>query len=221
MREPKRDRAALARALRRYAEAPLLDRLFVRGRAFLADLTFVEAFVPRRGFVVDLGCGHGLFANLLREASEGRRVLGVDADARKIAVAKLTEREGLRFELADAVARRPPPCDAVTLIDLLYLLPIELQERLVARIAAALSEGSLCVVYAQEARLDPRFAFGYAQELVTTSLGLTKGGRGQFFYRTREDLCATLARHGFMTDVIPLPRRPYTDALYVARRLPR
>src|SRR3989442_6108904 len=110
MREPKRDRAALARALRRYDEAPLLDRLLIRGRAFLADLTFVEPFVPRRGFVVDLGCGHGVFANLLREASEGRRVLGVDADLRKIAIAKLTEREGLRFEVGDVVAAEPPRC---------------------------------------------------------------------------------------------------------------
>ncbi len=221
VREPKRDRAALARALRRYDQAPLLDRLFVRGRAYLSDLTFVEPFVPRRGFVVDLGCGHGLFANLLREVSEGRRVLGVDADPRKIAVAKLSEREGLRFELGDIVAGEPPPCDCVTIVDVLYLLPVEAQERVVARSAAALPEGGLLIIYAQEARLDPRYALGYAQELVSTSLGVTKGGRGRFFYLTREEMTAMLARVSFVTDVIPLPRRPYTDALYVARRLPR
>lgn len=221
MREPKRDRGALARALRRYAEAPLLDRLFVRGRAFLADLTFVEAFVPRRGFIVDLGCGHGLFANLLREASDGRRVLGVDADPRKVAIAKLTEREGLRFELGDVTTRQPPPCDAVTVVDVLYLMPPEVQEQLVAHAASALAEGSLLVIYGQEARADPRYLFGYAQELVTTSLGVTQGGRGRFYYRPRAEMAALLGRHGFVTEVIPLQRRPYTDALYVARRLPR
>ncbi len=221
MREPTRDRAALARALRRYAGVPLLDRLLVRGRAFLADLTFVEPFVPRRGFVVDLGCGHGLFANLLREASEGRRVLGVDADARKIAIAKRTEREGLRFELGDVVAGRPPQCDCVTVVDVLYLIPFEAQERVAARSAAALPEGGLLLIYAQEARPDPRYALGYAQELVTTRLGLTKGGQGRFFYLARDQMIAMLARAGFATDVISLPRRPYTDALYVARRLPR
>lgn len=221
MKEPKRDRAALARALRRYAEAPFADRLFVRGRAFLADLTFVEAFVPRRGFVVDLGCGHGVFANLLREASDGRRVLGIDADERKVAIAKLTEREGLRFEVGDIVSRQPPPCDAISIVDVLYLIPLELQERIAAQCGATLAEGGLLLVYAQEARPDLRYALGYAQELVSTSLRLTKGGRGKFFYQTREQLTAMLARHGFVTDVLPLPRRPYTDALYVARRLPR
>ncbi len=221
MREPKRDRAALARALRRYAEAPVLDRLFIRGRAFLSDLTSIEAFVPRRGFVVDLGCGHGLFANLLREASDGRRVLGVDADPRKIAVAKLTEHDGLRFELGDIVAKAPPPCDGVTIVDVLYLLPLEQQERLVAHCGVTLPEGGLLLVYAQEVRPDPRYALGYAQELVSTSIGFTKGGRGRFYYRTRDEMVAMLTRHGFGTDVLPLPRRPYTDALYVARRLPR
>jgi SAM-dependent methyltransferase len=221
LREPKRDRAALARALRRYVEAPVLDRLFVRGRAFLSDLAFAELFVPRRGFIVDLGCGHGLFANLLREASEARRVLGVDADARKIAVAKLTEREGLRFELGDIVGRQPPPCDCLTLVDVLYLIPVETQERIVAQCGATLPEGGLLVVYAQERRADPRYALGYAQELVSTSLGMTKGGRGKFFYRTRQDMLGMLSRHGFVADVVPLPGRAYTDALYVARRLPR
>lgn len=221
MTEPRRDRAALLRALRRYREAPLADQLFIRGRAFIGDLTFVEAFVPRRGFIVDLGCGHGLLANLLREASADRRVLGVDADQRKIAVAKLTEREGLRFELGDITAGDPPPCDGITLVDVLYLLPLELQEQLIAGCARALAEGRSLLVHAQEARPDPRYIFGYAQELVTTTFGLTRGGRGTFYYRRRADMRDLLTRHGFVTDVVPLPRRPYTDTLYVARRVPR
>lgn len=221
MREPKRDRAALLRALRRYREAPLRDRLFVRARAFLADLTFVEAYLPRRGFIVELGCGHGLFSNLVREASEARRVLGVDADERKIAVAKLTEREGLRFELGDILATPAPPCDSIAIIDVLYLMPRDAQEQLIANCARALAEGHTLVVCAQEARADPRYALGYAQEIVATSIGLTKGRSGTFTYLTREEMRALLERHGFAVDVVPLPRRPYTDAVYVARRVPR
>ena len=220
MREPKRDRAALSRALRRYREAPLADRVLVRGRAYLSDLTFIEPFVTRRGFVVDLGCGHGLFANLLREASEDRRVLGVDLDEHKIAVARRTEREGLRFEVGEIVSTPPPPCDAITLVDVLYLLPEDAQEQLIAHCGRTLPEGRTLLVYAQEARADPRYLIGYAQELVSTSLGLTRGA-GPLSYRSRNDMVALLGRHGFVTDVVPVPRRPYTDVLYVARRVPR
>src|SRR5438309_9815275 len=81
-------RAALNRAVHRYRAAPFGARLFVHGRAFLSDLAFVERFVPRKGFIVDLRCGHGLFACLLREAAESRRVLGIDLDERKTDVAR-------------------------------------------------------------------------------------------------------------------------------------
>lgn len=220
-RPPRRDTGALARALRGYDAAPLLDRLFVRGRAFLSDFPFVEAYVPRAGFVVDLGCGHGLFANVLREASERRRVLGVDVDERKIAVAKRTEREGLRFAVGDIVREVPPPCDGVTIVDVLYLLPFEEQEQVLANCAGALPEGGQLVVKAQEARLDPRYALTYGQELVATRLGLTVGGRGRFFFPTREQAFDMFASSGFAAEAIAMPRRPYTDVLYVARRLPR
>jgi 2-polyprenyl-6-hydroxyphenyl methylase/3-demethylubiquinone-9 3-methyltransferase len=221
VREPKRDRAALARALRHYGDAPFADRLFIRGRAFLSDLTFIEPYVPRKGFVVDLGCGHGLFANLLREASESRRVLGVDADERKIAIAKLTEREGLRFELGDVASLALPPCDGMTIVDVLYLMPAEAQEQLIANCSTALVEGKTLIIYAQEMRTDPRYVFGYLQELVSTTVGFTRGGGGRFYYATRDEMTGMLARHDFVTDVVPLPRRPYTDTLYVARRLPK
>lgn len=220
-RPPRRDTAALARALRRYDVAPLADRLFMRGRAFLSDFPFIEAYVPRQGFVVDLGCGHGLFANVLREASDRRRVLGIDLDERKIAVAKRTEREGLRFAVGDAVGEPPPPCDCVTIVDLLYLLPFAEQAQVLAHCASALPEGGPLVVKAQEARLDPRYALTYGQELVTTRLGLTAGGRGRFFFPTREQALALFARSGFAADIVAMPVRPYTDVLYVARRLPR
>lgn len=221
IREPRRDRAALRRALRRYDNASLFVRLFVRGRSVLADLAAVEPYVPRRGSVVDLGCGHGLFANLLLEASPERSVLGVDTDARKIAVARRTEREGIRFALGDIVAEPPPACDCVTIIDVLYLLPFPLQERVVAGCAASLPDGALLVVKAQEARADPRYALTYAQELVSTRLGFTRGARRRFYFRPREDALAMFARAGFTAEVIALPGRLYTDVLYLARRTSR
>jgi len=136
--------AALDRAIGRYRDTSFLARTHVHGRAFLSDLAFVDRYVPRHGFIVDLGCGHGLFANLLAESSAGRRVLGVDVDERKIAVARETidERESLRFELGDIVHDAVPKCDAVTIIDVLYLLPPSDQEAVLRKAASALAEGS-------------------------------------------------------------------------------
>jgi 2-polyprenyl-3-methyl-5-hydroxy-6-metoxy-1,4-benzoquinol methylase len=214
--------AALSRAVGRYRAAPIGARIFIHGRAFLSDLTFVERFVPRNGFIVDLGCGHGLFACLLREASQTRRVLGIDLDPRKIEVARdaVQDTQWLRFEVGDIVTSRPPHCDAATIVDVLYLLPFEQQEEVLRNAAAALGEGGPLVVKAQERRADPRYAITYAQEMITVGLGFTRGGRERFFFPSREEALAMFARAGFVVEVEEMPRRPYTDVIYLARKAP-
>lgn len=213
---------ALNRAVHRYRRVPLMARLFVHGRAFLSDLAFVEKYVPRHGFIVDVGCGHGLFANVLAEASATRRVLGIDVDERKIATARATAegRPEIRFEVGDAIAAAPPRCDAVTIVDVLYLLPFAAQEQVLRNAAAALLEGRPLVVKAQERSISPRYALTYGQELITVGLGFTRGGRSRFYFPTREEALAMFDRAGFVVDVVEMRLRPYTDVLYLARRKP-
>lgn len=214
---------ALNRAVHRYRTAPLAARLFVHGRAFLSDLAQVERYLPRKGFVVELGCGHGLFACLLREASDQRRVLGLDLDERKIAVARGAAggTEGLRFEVADVALTAPPRCDAIAIVDVLYLLPFAVQEQVLRQAAAALAEGAPLVVKAQERRRDPRYALTYGQELLAVGLGFTRRhGRERFFFPSRAEALAMFERAGFRVEVVEMPTRPYTDVLYLARRGP-
>jgi 2-polyprenyl-6-hydroxyphenyl methylase/3-demethylubiquinone-9 3-methyltransferase len=213
---------ALKRALARYRKAPLGARLFVRGRAFLSDLAVVERYVPKKGFIVDLGCGHGLFACVLRESSPTRRVLGIDLDPRKIEVARgaIQDTTWLRFEVGDVATDAPPKCDAVTIVDVLYLMPFEMQERVLRNAGTALGEGGPLIVKAQERRTDPRYAMTYLQEMVTVSLGFTRGGHERFFFPTRAEALAMFERSGFLVDVVEMPRRPYTDVVYLARKAP-
>lgn len=217
-----RTTAALERAVHRYRGAPALARTLVHGRAFLSDLAFVERYVPPHGFIVDLGCGHGLFANVLAEASAGRRILGLDVDPRKIGVARTTiqGRDGLRFEVADIVHEALPKCDAVTIVDVLYLLSASDQEAVLRKAAAALVENAPLVVKAQERAASPRYALTYAQELVTTALGITRGRPGRFHFLGRAEAEAMFARAGFHVDVVEMPGRPYTDVVYLARKAP-
>ena len=213
---------ALQRALARYRTAPIAARLFIHGRAFLSDLAVVERYVPKQGFIVDLGSGHGLFSCVLRESAPARRVLGIDLDPRKVDVARsaIQDTQWLRFEVGDIVLTPPPKCDAVTIVDVLYLLTFEQQEQVLRNAASALGEGAPLIVKAQERRRDPRYALTYAQELVTVSLGFTRGGRDRFYFPSREEALAMFERSGFLVDVLEMPNRPYTDVVYLARKAP-
>ncbi len=213
---------ALERAVHRYRGAPRVARWFVHGRAFLSDLAFVERYVPRHGFVVDLGCGHGLFANVLAEAGPGRRVLGIDIDERKIAVARGTidGREGLRFEVGDIIHELPPHCDAITIVDVLYLLTPSDQEAVLRKAAQALAPNAPLVVKAQERATSARYALTYGQELLTVGLGFTRQSARRFHFPARVEALAMFGRAGFLVDVVEMPRRPYSDVVYLARKAP-
>lgn len=213
---------ALKRALARYRQAPVTARLFIHGRAFLSDLAVVERYVPKQGFIVDLGSGHGLFACVLRESAPSRRVLGIDLDPRKVEVARsaIQDTQWLRFEVGDIVLTPPPKCDAVTVVDVLYLLTFEQQEQVLRNAGSALGEGAPLIVKAQERRRDPRYALTYLQEMVTVSLGFTRGGRDRFYFPSREEALAMFERSGFLVDVLEMPNRPYTDVVYLARKAP-
>lgn len=214
--------AALERAVHRYRAAPMIARALVHGRAFLSDLAFIDRYVPRHGYVVDLGCGHGLFANLLAEAAPNRRVLGIDLDERKIEIARLTiqGREGIKFAVGDIIHEAPPKCDAITIVDVLFLLSPADQEEVLRKAASALVENAPLVVKAQERAASPRYALTYAQELVTTALGITRASAQRFQFLSRAEAAAMFERAGFLVDVIEMPARPYTDVLYLARKAP-
>lgn len=214
--------AALERAVHRYRSAPVVARTMVHGRAFLSDFAFIDRYVPRHGFIVDLGCGYGLFTNLLVEASASRRVLGIDIDQGKIDVARTTVqgRESIRFERGDVVHEAVPTCDAVTIIDVLYLLAPSDQEAVLHKVAAALAENAPLVVKSQERSASPRYALTYAQEVITNSLGLTHRGASRFHFPSRTEAQALFERTGFLLDAIDMPGRPYTDVVYLARKAP-
>src|SRR5450759_540140 len=89
--------------LQLYETAPRLTRMFLKGRVLLSDLEVIEKQVPANGTIVDLGCGHGLFPNLLALRSASRQVTGIDFSSRKIDLARTTTagRGNIHFIRAD------------------------------------------------------------------------------------------------------------------------
>lgn len=200
-----------------YDDSPPVDRLFVRARAVLSDLPLLERHAPHEGACLDLGCGHGLVANLLALGSPTRTVTGIDIAGEKIAAAQRTigSRTNVHFVVADATTFTGGPYVAITVADVFYLIPPDLQRQLLVACRRMLAPGGVLLWKSQVRHPRWKYAITRGQEWLMTTLGPTQG-HGLYFLDTDESLAA-LHDAGFRAIARPLRSwRPYTDMLFIA-----
>ncbi len=219
MSDESRSAVLMQQALACYAQSPILERRFVQVRALLSDLALLERHAPRAGAILDIGCGHGLVANLLALGSAEREVTGIDIDAAKIAAAQRTigTRQNLQFAVADATTFGGGPYAAITVADVFYLIPPVGQRALLASCAEMLAPDGVLIWKSQVREPRWKYALTYGQEWLMTQFGPTQG-HGLYFLDTAESLAA-LHDAGLRAIARPLRSwRPYTDILFLAHK---
>jgi 2-polyprenyl-3-methyl-5-hydroxy-6-metoxy-1,4-benzoquinol methylase len=176
--------AAAERARRAYAGLGRGDRFHVAVRWRSCPFPEVEARVPAAGRVLDVGCGHGSFALYLKARSPRREVVGVDVDGAKLASARrAAAAAGLDVGFAEAPGGELPagPWDAVTVVDVLYLLGQDRALDLVTRAAGALGPGGVLAVKEIDVRPRWKYELARAQEMVSTRVTRITAGDGVAF----------------------------------------
>lgn len=206
---------------RLFRDAGRRTKLYMRIKLRICPLLRAEAYFPDRGEVVDLGCGNGLFPAVLKLGAPSRRVLGLDLDARKIAAARkaLANVPHLDFRLGDLMAFDYPPADVYSLVDVLYLLPFEAQDMILARCREALRPGGTLLIKEMDKRPRRKYLWNLIQETVAVKVvGFTLGHR--FYFRGREKTLSRLRTLGFETGAVRLDRGyGYPHILYLARKV--
>lgn len=178
VRERRPDAAARA-ALARFHDQPLADRLHTRIRWASAPLGPVADALPTEGRILEIGCGHGLFAAYAALSAPRREVLGTDIDAAKVAVAQRALADlapRLRIETAPDGAVPAGPWDGIAIVDMLYLLPPDRQRALLGEAAAALAPDGRLVVKEMDVRPRWKARWNVLQETISVrGLRITEG----------------------------------------------
>ncbi len=176
-------------------------RLHLQVRRRLFPFAALVHHAPSSGTLVDVGCGHGLFAGLLADARPCCQVIGLDPDEARIEVARTLAAarrvRNLRFEVASAEHAALSRSSLVSIIDVLYLLSPEDQERLVARAAAALEPGGQLLIKEMSPRPRWKHTWNLVQEtLAVRVLKLTESARRRFHFRGEDEWAGLLERAG-------------------------
>jgi 2-polyprenyl-3-methyl-5-hydroxy-6-metoxy-1,4-benzoquinol methylase len=205
-----------------YAFASRLDQIRPAIRYVLASFSGIHALIPPHGHLLDVGCGDGLLALYLRKVKHRtQRIMGVDIDQRKIDIAKQLDLPEVEFHHKDVANLPSHTFDIVTVVHVLYLIPIELREHFIAHCVRVLKPGGTLVLMLNIDTPRWKYYFTHGQELLMVKLfGLTKGETVQF---QSLDQCQTwVAKAGALVCKSKMlgRGRPYSHAAVVAEKLP-
>ena len=200
-------------ALRCYQAESAYIRLFTLARHILAPLQRVADEVPSSGQVLDLGCGHGLFTNLLAAAFPNGRCLGWTLPRRR-STSRAEARPGLTMSDINVDGSRMSPNAAFELsrfwMSCTCCRTAELEVLKSCRRLVA-DDGVLLV---KTNDILPRWKYAIVrleEEVMVRLLGLTMGG--ELHFRGTETYLSLLQEAGFDAWVmnfdgwIPVPHR--------------
>ncbi len=88
---------------------------------FLFPFIKLETLVPKTGFIIDLGCSHGLLANFLGITSDEREILGVEMNENRLKFANIGIKN-TKFKAGDITKINIPQTDCIIFTHVLHHL---------------------------------------------------------------------------------------------------
>ena len=208
-RDPIGPRAGLGDLLGLYDDASWGFKAFLAHRWWHASMSRVESAVPPTGDVLDIGCGDGVFANLVGLRGPERRVLALERNETKAARAS-GRLSNVTVRTIDALQAEHQGHDVVTLVDVLHHLgSFREQETLLDVVARILSPGGTVVLKEVSTAYPLRYT-------LTTALDRIAYPGDAFFFRHHEQFRDLLLERGFEVRFTRLTdHRPYAHVLLV------
>ena len=171
-------------------------------------------FLPKRGVILEVGCGYGYVANYLSLESSDRIVIGNDPAKDRIEVAQMTvrDRKNIQFFTKDCRELGINNLDGVVIADVLHHVPFSEQKKILADVYTRLKSGGSLVMRETDIRIGLRYLlFNYLSEY------LLYIGKEKLNFRKAKDWREILESIGFQVNqVIPnSPFFPYITALFI------
>jgi len=177
----------------------LLSKILTYQRWYFGTpFEYVEKFIPTQGAIIDLGCGWGMFSNLMAIKSSKRQVIGVDLDESKILWAKRTvkpNRKNITFKKADLGSINIPNVNSIVAYDVLHHLDSETQLSVLRQCLNKLSSGGVLVIKENDVVPFHKLQISRLVEFIALGAGFTLSDK--ILFRSRSDWIRILEQIGF------------------------
>ncbi len=205
-----RERELAARIISAYSG---IIRLYALVRFKIIHLRFleeIEQYLPDEGTILDLGCGFGLFSMFMASCKPNARIIGLDIDSRRLAIAQAAAHKlainNVSFLHQDLRDWRPDEkMTGAYALDIFHHLPPDSGNRLLLDLSTHIAPGGRFLL--KDIDTVPR-----AMLLFTWLLDVLMSPRDHLYYRSAHAWQRQLAVSGFMPiylhylwDILPYP----------------
>lgn len=179
-----------------------------------------ESLMPKKGKIVDVGCGYGFLPYMLLFKSRHREILGLDYDEEKIAVAQncASKRPNIDFETADATTYEFPNADGFIISDVLHYLEPDQQVKVIEKLAQKVNKNGVLVIRDADADLKTRQAGTAYTEFVSTKVaGFNKTKESGLHFVSGKLIKDTIAKFPNLTLEVLDTTKLTSNIIYVVR----
>lgn len=204
-----------------YQNNSFLTRLHAWIRLHTCPFLAIEELVPKKGVIVDYGCGHGLFAHLLWHSSQQRVIYGFDIHQRKIEEADKTQKNGKRiifFDDQNNAAALVKEADCIVVLDVLCYLSDQERRELLENFYHQFNSKTILVIKDINKSLSLKYLWTYLQEMLFVKLLKVTRARELNFFESKY-LFKLLQDIGFTVEKKDISKGYlYPHTLFVCRK---
>jgi 1-acyl-sn-glycerol-3-phosphate acyltransferase len=161
------------------------------------DYELFNQYLPAKGLILDLGCGYGFLAYMLRLIKPERRIIGVDYDEEKIEVANhgVLRDENISFVASDATTYPLSRYDGVVISDVLHYLPLDKQKTLIRNVMESLNPGGVLLIRDADTQVKKtHFVTRWSEIFSTQILRFNKTGVNQLEFVPLAEILSDISR---------------------------
>lgn len=151
-----------------YLPQGILKAIWTILRIIILPCKKLDALIPQKGTILDIGCGSGGFANYLSLKSSERNILGIDLSKKRITSAKKSvgKRKNIKFILGDVITVKQPNANCYLIIDVLHHIDYQNQEKLLRFLAKKMGNNSMLIIKEVDPSDRIPFLFGHVIEKI-------------------------------------------------------
>lgn len=200
---------------------PPIERAYSRVRFSILRpklLSVMDLLLTDEGRILDVGCGFGLFAAYFGQTHPRRRIVGIDPDARRVAIARsvaarlqLHHHEFIVGDVRDGLLSGP--FDAAYVLDVMHHLPRGDQLAVLERLGGLLVRGGMLIV--KDITTKPAWGLLFTRALDR----LMVGWHEPLSYRHHSEWGEMLTHLGFRVRMVRVPDiLPYPHVVIAASK---